>query len=100
MHIVEVAENHPNVCLVTRDPNGPFVDFGTFTTDVDPHIYLSVAVVKQAAEMLGMVEVEGEVERLREQVDVLSKKVQNLTHYKESIDALAEQEAALEEIAV
>ena len=89
MRVVERAENHPGVCIATRDHIGPFVDFECWTEDVNPHIYISVASIYQAAEMLGMIppsEVDSLVQRLKD----LEAKYENLHRFVEAHEKLEE----------
>ena len=94
MRLVDIAENHPGVCLATRAHTGPFVDFECYTTDVDPHVYLSAAVVKQAAEMMGMIPPE-DVDSLIQRVRDLEKKYENLYRFAEAAQKTAEAEAEM-----
>ena len=93
MRIVNVAENHPNVCLVTRDFEGPWIDFEmTIQDEVDPHIYLSTALIDQAAEMCGYVS-QNEVLKANRRCDELEKQIAELEKLIEATKVLEEASA-------
>jgi hypothetical protein len=90
MRIVTVAENHPNVCLVTRDFEGPWVDFEmTIQDEVDPHIYLSTALIDQAAEMCGYVS-QDQVLKAQRRCEELEKEIERLEKAINATNALEE----------
>lgn len=72
---MQIAERpfhaYPHACVVTQRDDGPVVDFGIEITGVDPHLYLRLSVIEEAAKLIGMVP-KAEVERLSEELVRLS----------------------------
>ena len=89
MRLVKQAENHPNVCLVTRDAEGPWIDFEVSIQDIDPHVYLSEAVVAQAAEMLGYVS-QNEVLKAKARCKALEEELAKIQKAMKAAEALEE----------
>ena len=52
MQLVERAELHPNYCILTGSPNGPFIDCEVQWPIVEPRIYLSLPAVDKLARFL------------------------------------------------
>jgi hypothetical protein len=97
MRVVPQAENHPGCCLVTRDHEGPFMDFEAYTTDMDPHVYLSVALVRQAAEELGFISPEA-VEQLKLDLRAIEARCDQLERFAQAVEAKEAADQALEEV--
>jgi hypothetical protein len=91
----------PAKCLVTGDIDGPFVDFGSWGShnfepyeSYDPHVALSVGVVKEAGKLCGMVPRE-DVERLKERVEKAEAELEQVKAHAATIQRVLDAEAAL-----
>jgi predicted AlkP superfamily phosphohydrolase/phosphomutase len=70
----------PQQCIVSARDDGQFIDFEHTASFVDPQVYLSTALVVEAAEMLGMVRKE-KVDQLTDRVAGMLDEIQQLRDY-------------------
>lgn len=83
--VVDTAESFPSYCIVTQRGEGPFLDTGANVTDIDPHVYLDVQVLKDMSRCVGMVE-QTEVDSALERVAELEARVQELEDENNDLD--------------
>jgi len=83
---------YPHACVVTGRDDGPVVDFAIEIGGVDPHLYLRLSVIEEAAALIGMVP-KAEVDRLSLALDDI---VEELVEAQKQLTAYAQVKEGLE----
>lgn len=94
MNIVTTTTQAPGFCIFTKDVEGPFLDTGRWIDQIDPYGYVHVPFVEEMGRAVGMVPA-GEVEALKERVDVLGRALNDTRTLLEAMQTVKNAEEVL-----